>query len=82
MKKEILWGAVLVFITLLVIGGYYFYQYQQREKSCLGRINYDTPSDTYSIGRNTFSSDSGLPLTRARYFKTQDEAMNYCMKTY
>lgn len=68
-KKKFL----VIFVVILIITGVltileYYNQSKQNELSCLQRINY-RGSTIYRIEGEAF-----------RNFKTQDEAMNYCLK--
>src|SRR3989344_3824373 len=64
-KKIFLVGIVIV-ISLIVLGIYY--DRTQNELACLKRINYR--------GNTIYRIDN----VDSRNFKTQDEAMNYCLK--
>ncbi|MBI2637616.1 MAG: hypothetical protein HYW88_01825 [Candidatus Sungbacteria bacterium] len=84
MKKSLLILLVLLFIFSLGITGYYLYSKKQRktaEADCLRQIDYFALRDIYYIqGSGGFSSLGKKSFTGTeKQFKTQNEAMNYCM---
>ncbi|MFA7201884.1 MAG: hypothetical protein WC099_02735 [Candidatus Paceibacterota bacterium] len=75
MKKYIKLIVIVVIVLLLVVA-IYFYLQNQKEKECLQKIEYNAPSP--------FSQSESYSLypegSRFKTFKTQEEAVEYCMK--
>lgn len=67
-KKILLF--ILFFVVFLMLGWNYHSQSKKRELACLKEIEYRS-------GNNTYKIEVG---NKSQYFKTQDEAMNYCLK--
>ena len=73
MKKEYKIITALA-IAVLLVGGVYYYQNQQKKAGCLTRIDYSGAGNIYNI---TYIGDI-RPETK--YFKTHAEAMEWCTK--
>lgn len=70
-KKDIILPIfTLIFFGFIALGAYYYNQLQKREINCLKKIDYLGTTKRYRIKE----------LGDYRFFKTQDEAMNYCLK--
>lgn len=64
--------SISLSIAVLILLGLYTYFYQKRESECLKKIDY-SGSAYFISGISSFSNP--------KIFKTQTDAMEYCMKT-
>lgn len=76
-KKTLL--IVVVIVVCLIIGWKLYDQSQKREAACIEAVRY-AGSRGYRIIRGGALTLLEIRMEGRRYFKTQSEAMDYCLK--